>query len=394
MNMQAKHQLTLSVLPRYLRANKEAKKRILDEYCANAGYHRKHAIRKLKEYQLTHGIRWEKTGKHTRRREKVYDIRVEAALATLWNAYDRICAERIHPNIEEMVQKLSAFGVLKLGPITQAKVIHISLGTLKRLLRKVREREYKKIHGTTKPGTLLKSQIPLRIGEWDEKKPGFEEMDLVAHCGDSAAGDFAHTLNTTDIHTQWFEAEAVLGKAQERVFKAVQQIRRRLPFDLLGIDSDNDGSFINHQMYRYCLEEKIIFTRSRPYKKNDNAHIEQKNWTCVRKVFGYMRIYTEKQVVKMNELFRGPLRFYINFFLPSMKCIEKKRIGSKIVKTYDQARTPRQRVLESQEISEKTKDGLSTLYNQLNPVALKREIDRLIQETFDKKSEKRRKAPE
>jgi hypothetical protein len=394
MNMQAKHQLTLSVLPRYLRANKEAKKRILDEYCANTGYHRKHAIRKLKEYQLTHGIRWKKTGKHKRRREKVYDIRVEAALDTLWNAYDRICAERIHPNIEEMVQKLSAFGLLKLDPITQAKVIHISLGTLKRLLRKVREREYKKIHGTTKPGTLLKSQIPLRIGEWDEKKPGFEEMDLVAHCGNSAAGDFAHTLNTTDIHTQWFEAEAVLGKAQERVFKAVQQIRRRLPFDLLGIDSDNDGSFINHQMYRYCLEEKIIFTRSRPYKKNDNAHIEQKNWTCVRKVFGYMRIDTEKQVVKMNELFRGPLRFYINFFLPSMKCIEKKRIGSKIVKTYDQARTPRQRVLESQEISEKTKDGLSTLYNQLNPVALKREIDRLIQETFDKKSEKRRKAPE
>ena len=172
------------------------------------------------------------------------------------------------------------------------------------------------------------------------------------------------------------------------MFKAVQQIRRRLPFDLLGIDSDNDGSFINHQMYRYCLEEKVMFTRSRPYKKNDNAHIEQKNWTCVRKVFGYMRIDTEKQVVKMNELFRGPLRFYINFFLPSMKCIEKKRIGSKIVKRYDQARTPCQRVLESQEISEKTKDGLSTLYNRLNPVALKREIDRLIQETFDKKSEK------
>ena len=142
----------------------------------------------------------------------MYDMRVEAALATLWNAYDRICAERIHPNIEEMVQKLSACGVLKLDPITEAKVIHISLGTLKRLLRNVREREYKKIHGTTKPGTLLKSQIPLRIGEWDEKRPGFEKMDLVAHCGDSAAGDFAHTLNTTDIHTQWFEAEAVLGK--------------------------------------------------------------------------------------------------------------------------------------------------------------------------------------
>jgi hypothetical protein len=144
-----------------------------------------------------------------------------------------------------MVKKLSASGVLKLDPITEAKVIHISLGTLKRLLRNVRAREYKKIHGTTKPGTLLKSQIPLRVGEWDEKKPGFEEMDLVAHCGDSACGDFAHTLNTTDIHTQWFEAEAVLGKAQERVFKAVQQIRRRLPFDLLGIDSDNDGSLLS-----------------------------------------------------------------------------------------------------------------------------------------------------
>lgn len=315
-------------------------------------------------------------------------------LATLWNAYDRICAERIHPNIGEMVHKLRACGVLLLDPITEAKVIHISLGTLKRLLRDIREREYKKIHGTTKPGTLLKTQIPLRIGEWEEKKPGFEEMDLVAHCGDSAGGDFAHTLNTTDIHTQWFEAEAVLGKAQERVFKAVQRIRERLPFELLGIDSDNDGSFINHQMYRYCLEEKIMFTRSRPYRKNDNAHIEQKNWTCVRKVFGYMRIDTEEQVVKMNELFRGPLRLYINFFLPSMRCIEKKRIGSKVVKTYDRARTPYKRVLESQGISEKTKDGLRTLYNQLNPVVLKREIDRLIQQIFDEKLGKRRKASE
>ena len=387
MDMQAKHQLTISVLPRYLRANKEGKKRILDEYCANTGYHRKHAIRKLKEYQFTHGIRWKKPGKHRRRRGKVYDMRVQAALATLWNVYDRICAERIHPNMEEMVRKLSACSILKLDPDTEAKVTHISLGTLKRLLRDIRERECKKIHGTTKPGTLLKNQIPLRIGQWEEKKPGFEEMDLVAHCGNSSGGDFAHTLNTTDIHTQWFEAEAVLGKAQERVFKAVQHIRGRLPFELLGIDSDNDGSFINHQMYRYCLGEKIMFTRSRPYKKNDNAHIEQKNWTCVRKVYGYMRIDTEKQVMKMNELFRGPLRHYINFFLPSMKCIEKKRIGSKIVKRYDQARTPYRRVLESQEVSEKTKDGLGTLYNQLNPVLLKGEIDRLIQETFDKRLE-------
>jgi hypothetical protein len=291
-----------------------------------------------------------------------------------------------------MVHKLSACAILNLDPDTLAKVTHISLGTLKRLLRHIREREYKRIHGTTKPGTLLKTQIPLRVGQWEEKRPGFEEMDLVAHCGDKASGDFAHTLNATDIHTQWFEAEAVLGKAQERVFKAVQQIRRRLPFDLLGIDSDNDGSFINHQMYRYCLEEKIMFTRSHPYKKNDNAHIEQKNWTCVRKVFGYMRIDTVEQVVKMNELFRGPLRHYINFFPPSMKCIERKRIGSKIVKTYDQARTPYRRVLESAEISEKTKDGLRTLYNQLNPVELKREIDRLIQEICDKRSEKRRKS--
>lgn len=394
MDMQARHQLTLSVLPRYLKADKEAKKRILEEYCANTGYHRKHAIRKLKEYQLTHGIRWKKPGKHRRRREKVYDMRVEAALATLWNAYDRICAERIHPNIGEMVHKLRVCGVLLLDPITEAKVTHISLGTLKRLLRNIRERQYKKIHGTTKPGTLLKTQIPLGIGQWEEKKPGFEEMDLVAHCGDSAGGDFAHTLNTTDIHTQWFEAEAVLGKAQERVFKAVKRIRERLPFELLGIDCDNDGSFINHQMYRYCLEEGIMFTRSRPYKKNDNAHVEQKNWTCVRKVFGYMRIDTVEQVVKMNELFRGPLRYYFNFFLPSMRCIEKKRMGSRVVKTYDRARTPYKRVLESPEISKKTKDGLRALYNQLNPVALKREIDRLIQGIFDEKLGKRRKASE
>jgi hypothetical protein len=220
--------------------------------------------------------------------------------------------------------------------------------------------------------------IPLRTGPWEETKPGYAEIDLVAHCGDSAAGEFAFTLDFTDIATGWVERRAVLGRPQERTHAALKDVKAELPFPLLGIDSDNDSTFINHQLWRWCEDEKIAFTRSRPYKKNDNAHVEQKNWTCVRKIFGYVRIDDPREAKLMNELYRGPLRFYTNFFKPVMKCVLKKRVGSRVVKKYDRPRTPYQRVLECPEVSEKTKKGLCALYDTLNPVALRREIDKII----------------
>lgn len=378
MNMHAKHQLTLKVLPRYLKANKEAKGKILDEYCANTNHGRKYAITKLREYQRSRNKKYTEPGKHKRKREKIYDMAVEEVVGIIWRVYDRICAKRLHPNLGEMMEKLISCNELKRDEIVEMKVQSISLSTLERMLGRVRVRETNRISGTTKPGTLLKSEIPLRVGPWEETEPGYIELDTVAHCGGSLSGIFAHTLSTTDIATQWFEAEAVLGKAQERVFEGVKNIRGRLPFDLLGMDSDNGYEFINWEMYRYCKKEKITFTRSRPYKKNDNAHIEQKNWTCVRKTLGYLRIESQEQVDLMNELFRGPLRDYINFFLPSMKCIEKKRVGSKIIKEYDDAKTPYRRILESKTVSKETKEKLRKRYNELNPVELKRQIDTLI----------------
>ncbi len=239
-----------------------------------------------------------------------------------------------------------------------------------------------RLRGTTKPGTLLKHQIPLRTGRWQESAPGFGEIDLVVHCGDSTAGHYANTLNYTDIATAWSEREAVLGRAQPKVHEALKEIARRLPFPLRGIDSDNDSSFINDQILRYCRREKIVFTRSRPYKKNDNAHVEQKNWTTVRKIFGYVRLDSQKQVDMMNMLYSGSLRDYTNYFQPVQKLLDKKRVGARKVKKYDRAKTPFQRVLESEEVCVEIKEGFRKHYMGLNPVVLRREIERGLERIF------------
>lgn len=380
--MQTRHQLTLEILPRYLEAGKQGKTKILDEYCANTGYDRKYAITKLRNYQMTRNCKDRIPGKHKRRRERIYDMAVESALHIVWNAYDNICAERLHPQITTILDKLIECKELNIEPDVEMKLRAISLGTLKLLLKNIRIRETNRIGGTTKPGSLLKNQIPLRIGLWNEKRVGFFEMDLVAHCGYSVAGEFVFTLNMTDIKTGWFEAEAILGKAQARVFGAIKSIRERLPFKLLGIDSDNGAEFINWIMVRYCDKENIVFTRSRPYQKNDNAYIEQKNWTTIRKNLGYTRIETQKKTDIINELYRGPLRDYINFFLPSMKCVERKRVGSKIVKKYDVAKTPYQRIIESRNVPQNVKNILTKRYSELNPITLRQEIDKLKKRIF------------
>lgn len=383
MNMHSRHELTVSVLPRYLKATKEEKGRMLDEYCANTGYKRKYAIDKLKAYQRTDNLSSKVPGKHKKKRRKIYDAAVRAALVPLWEASDRLSSKLFHPYLPEIMRVMQQHHEIILEKEIEEKLLRMSHGTCAALLDEIRERHIKKIHGTTRPGTLLKSQIPLRVGHWEETKPGYAEIDLVAHCGESAAGEFAFTLDFTDIFTAWIERRSVLGRPQERTHAALKDIKAKLPFSLLGIDSDNDSAFINHQLWRWCNEEQIAFTRSRPYKKNDNAHIEQKNWTCVRKIFGYIRIETKQQVKLMNELYCGPLGLYTNFFKPVMKCIEKKRIGSRVVKRYDQPRTPYVRVLECEEVSEKTKKELRELYATLNPVQLRREIDTALEKIFD-----------
>lgn len=378
--MHTKHELAKEILGRYLSGTKKEKKLILDEFCANTGYGRKYAIAKLKKLQLTPTIKNHIAGRHTRNRERVYDNYVSAVVEQIYEALGGIGAKRMHPLMSTILEKGIAFGHIKTDLITEAKVCAMSKGTLDRMMRKIREKNAIKGISTTRPGTLLKSEIPLRVGAWEETDPGFSEIDLVAHCGDNGAGPFISTLNTTDISTAWFESEACMGKAQERTLTGIKLIRERMPFGMLGIDSDNGSEFINHQLYNYCTSENIVFTRSRAYKKNDNAHIEQKNFTTVRQVLGYQRFDTEEVLNLMNELYRGPLRLYINFFQPSVKCIEKKRVGAKIKKVYDTAKTPYERVLAHPKTPEETKETLTRLFETLDPFTLRKEVSYLVHE--------------
>jgi hypothetical protein len=231
---------------------------------------------------------------------------------------------------------------------------------------------------TTKPGSLLKNLIPIRtFTEWDEERPGFLEIDLVAHCGNTTAGQFLCTLTCTDLCTGWTEGRGLLHRAQEAVSEALRQMRQRLPFPLLGIDSDNGSEFINDLLYRYCLDEKITFTRSRPYQKKDQAHVEQKNWSVVRHTVGYDRWETDQELALLESIY-DDLRLYINFFQPSLKLIAKERIDNMIHKRYDTAKTPYQRVLDRQDISLEAKAQLIHTYLKLNPAELRRRMDQNI----------------
>ena len=257
MKMHIKHEVTKEVLPRYLKANREEKKKILDEFSATTGYHRKSAIRKLKQLQMAPHIKESVAGAHTRKRERIYDGYVEAVVEQIYEALGGIGSRRIHPQVSMILEKGIRFGHIKVDPITEMKVRAMSRSTLDRMITRIRERNSIKGISTTRPGILLKSEIPLRVGVWEETDCGFLEIDLVAHCGDNASGMFISTLNTSDIATGWFEAEPVMGKAQERILSGMQEIGGRLPYPLLGIDSDNGSEFINRQLYEYCQKKTL-----------------------------------------------------------------------------------------------------------------------------------------
>ena len=252
-----------------------------------------------------------------------------------------------------------------------------------------------KARSVTKPGTLLKQKIPVRtFADWDDARPGFMEMDMVAHEGGNPGGEYALTLNLTDVSSGWTELRAVKNKAQKWVFEALGLIRSRLPFPLLGLDSDNDSAFINHHLYDYCQDEDITFTRSRPPRKNDNCFVKQKNWAVARRAVGYARYDTEEEVCIMNDLY-DVLRLYVNFFQPSTKLVSKERIGPKVIKHYDKPKTPYQRLFESSCADEAIKEALRQACETLNPADLKRRIDRLkrkLEQCHKKKNEARKAA--
>jgi len=299
---------------------------------------------------------------------------VVKALEQIWEIYGCICSKRLQPFLPEAIKVLERCQEIEISKGTKELLLKISSASIDRCLRPVR---IKAPHGlsTTKPGNLLKNLIPVRtFTEWDEERPGFMEIDLVAHCGTTTEGQYLNTLTCTDIATGWTDVTGLLYRSQETVSKALHLMRQRLPFDLLGIDSDNGGEFINDLLYRYCLGEKITFTRSRPYKKNDQAHVEQKNWSVVRHTVGYDRWETAQELVLLESIY-DDLRLYINYFQPSFKLIAKERIGNRTLKRYDTAKTPYQRVLERKDISLQAKARLTHIYVTLNPAELRRQID-------------------
>lgn len=370
MSLKSKRELLEVVRPRYLKANKLEKQKMLDEFTSATGYHRKHAIRVLKNQRQVQN--------HLKGKNKTYKTtyggEVVRALEQIWEVCGRICSKRLQPYLPEAIKVLERCKEINLTKATKELLLQISSASIDRCLRPVR---MKSRHGlsTTKPGSLLKNLIPVRtFTEWDDERPGFMEIDLVAHCGNTTAGQYLNTLTCTDICTGWTDVTALPHRSQEAVSEAIHGMRQRLPFALLGIDSDNGSEFINDLLYRYCLDEKITFTRSRPYQKNDQAHVEQKNWSVVRHTVGYDRWETEQELAILESI-HVDLRLYINFFQPSFKLIAKERIGNRTIKRYDTAKTPYQRVLERQDISLEPKARLMNLYLQLNPAELRRQID-------------------
>ena len=370
MSLKSKHELMEVVRPRYLKASKLEKQKMLDEFASATGYHRKHAIRVLKnQVQVQNHLK-----RKTKTYKTVYRGEVVQVLEQIWDIYGRICSKRLQPFLPEAIKVLERCKEIEISKGTKELLLKISSASIDRCLRPVR---IKLPHGlsTTKPGSLLKNLIPVRtFTEWDQERPGFMEIDLVAHCGNTTEGQYLNTLTCTDISTGWTDVTALPHRSQEAVSQAIHLMRQRLPFPLLGIDSDNGSEFINDLLYCYCLDEKITFTRSRPYKKNDQAHVEQKNWSVVRHTVGYDRWETEQELAILESIY-DDLRLYINFFQPSFKLIAKERIGNKTIKRYDTAKTPCQRVLERQDISLEAKARLMNLYIQLNPAELRRRID-------------------
>jgi hypothetical protein len=367
MSQRSKRELLAEIQLRYLKAKKAQKQKILDEFTAATGYHRKYAVRLLK-----HGYPPRKS--KPKGRSAIYRAEVVQALEQIWEIYGRICSKRLHPYLPEGIKVLERCGELTLSTETHGLLLRISRSTIDRCLAPAR---FNHPHGlsTTKPGSLLKKNIPVRTyTPWDEDKPGFLEVDLVAHCGDTAVGPFLDTLTCTDLCTGWTEPIALRRRSQATVCSSIGAMRPDLPFDLLGIDSDNGSEFINDLLYRYCLNEKITFTRSRPYKKNDQAHVEQKNWSVVRHTVGYDRLDSDEQYAILQSIYKD-LRLYVNFFQPVLKLVSKKHIGSKVICKYDTARTPYQRVLERDDIPLAKKTKLLNQYLRLNPVELRRRID-------------------
>ena len=361
---------------RYARAGQEHKAQIINPVVELFGYHRKAAIRVLRDKPLP-----SPSVPHVIGRPRLYEPeKLLVPLKTIWLCAHQPCGKLLVAALPEWVPAYEAYHCA-LGSEVREQLLSASAATLDRLLVPVRV-QYRKGRGGTKPGTLLRQQIPVRGGIWEEDKPGYLELDTVALCGGRLDDLHAWMLDGVDICTTWIEARALENRSEAATLTQLQDVEASLPFALLGADSDNGGEFLNWHLLRHWQDRArpVVVTRSRAYHKNDNAHVEQKNWTHIRQWFGYERYDNPEVVPLLNRLCKGPWGQLLNYFCPTMKLKEKRREGSRVVRVYEAPQTPLARVLNSPHVTAEKKRELKEQLSRLNPFALRREIDRQMKE--------------
>jgi hypothetical protein len=371
MGTQSKHEYLQAIRPRYRSTSRKEKARILDEFCANCGYNRKYAIRILNSSKPINAAQ----NLSKRGRNKIYKEQLILTILTdIWKVTNLPCSKRLKAILPIW---LPFYEKTQIPENIYNKLLNISATTIDRLMAKDRSKFGKMGLSTTKPGSLLKKHIPVKTGQWDEQNPGFLEADTVAHCGNSVAGMFVYSLNCVDIASGWTEQRACWGKGEKGVLEQIKSIESNLPFPIKGFDCDNGSEFLNWHLLKHLTQRKkpIDFSRSRPYQKNDNAHIENKNWTHIRQYLGYQRFEKKELVGLMNDLYQNEWNLYFNFFMPSVKLVSKIRVGSKTIKVHDKPKTPVQRLIESDQISDETKQALTVTLKSLNPFMMQKQME-------------------
>jgi hypothetical protein len=386
--MGEKRALTRETVRRYRTADKTGKQRILDEFTKITGYNRKYAIHILSTWgqekvRIIDGKPVKfivGTPKKPMKRvgKIIYDELVRESVKKIWETFDYMCGKRLAVLIRTNIEFLSQEEELGIEEGVREKLMRISPATIDRILAPERKKLIIKGRSHTRAGTLLKHQIPIRVFfDWDERKPGFFELDTVAHDGGSSCGEYCFTLDVTDVYSGWVELRALHNRAHRWVKEEIAGIYDTLPYPMKGIDSDNGGEFINHQLWNWCNDHQITFTRGRPYRKNDNCFVEQKNDLAIRRTVGYYRFDTPREYEALREVYRRlcPL---LNFYYPSVRIIEKTRIGARVKKIYDKPKTPYARLLESPDIDDSVKEELRKRASNLHIVKQKRLVDKAV----------------
>lgn len=375
--MHSREQYLEALRAEYREASKKQKKRLLNEARKRTRLNRKVLIRKLAHAAAV------KTGQRRRRRGRTYGAEVKAPLVRVWELFDYPCGQRLAPVLREQVDRLRGLGELQCSDAVGELLKRMSAKTVDRLL--VHERQVRQLKRQRRAPVhpLLYQRVPVKLPpEWDRDEVGNLQVDFVVHCGRSSAGEYVHTLSAVDIASGWWEGEPQMGRSQHATESGFDAARQRFPFRLREIHPDNDSALLNDLLWRYCRKRRIAMSRSRPYEKNDNAWVEQKNWTHVRKVVGYRRYDTLAERELLRELYRKLAEFQ-NFFQPVMKLKEKVRVGGKLHRVYDEAKTPYQRLIESSVLKPKQRAELKSRYEALNPAQLRREIEALRNQLFD-----------